>query len=40
MWPISIEARAVVFEAMPSGRFYNPMGIVHGRRIAILLDTS
>ncbi|HUN59994.1 MAG TPA: PaaI family thioesterase [Candidatus Binataceae bacterium] len=40
IWPISAEAGHVIFEAMPSARFYNPMGIVHGGWIATLLDTA
>lgn len=33
------EGRAV-FEGEPSGRFYNPMGTVHGGWIATLLDSA
>jgi uncharacterized protein (TIGR00369 family) len=29
----------VVFTGLPSADFYNPMGIVHGGWIALLLDT-
>jgi acyl-coenzyme A thioesterase PaaI-like protein len=29
----------VVFEDMPSARFYNPMGVIHGGWIATLLDS-
>jgi uncharacterized protein (TIGR00369 family) len=30
----------VAFEASPSARFYNPMGLVHGGWRALLLDTA
>lgn len=30
----------MVFEAEPSSRFYNPMGVVHGDWIAMLLVTA
>jgi uncharacterized protein (TIGR00369 family) len=39
MWPIEFELGRAVFEAMPSARFYNPIGIIHGGWIATLLDT-
>jgi uncharacterized protein (TIGR00369 family) len=39
LWPISVEAGKVVFEARPSKKFYNPMGIVHGGWISLLIDT-
>jgi uncharacterized protein (TIGR00369 family) len=39
VWPLSIVAGYVVFEGMPSARFCNPLGIVHGGWIALLLDT-
>lgn len=39
VWPVSVEVGRVVFEGAPSARFYNPMGIVHGGWIALLLDT-
>jgi len=39
VWPVSIEVGRIVFEATPSARFYNPLGIVHGGWIALLLDT-
>ncbi|MBA8876791.1 PaaI family thioesterase [Phyllobacterium myrsinacearum] len=39
LWPISIEAGKVVFEARPSKKFYNPMGVVHGGWISLLIDT-
>src|SRR5882762_10778387 len=40
LWPVSTEIGRVVFEANPSRNFYNPMGIVHGGWIAMLLDTA
>jgi uncharacterized protein (TIGR00369 family) len=40
VWPVSLEPGRVTFEAMPSARFYNPMGTVHGGWIALLLDTA
>jgi len=40
LWPVSAELGRVVFDANPSRRFYNPMGIVHGGWIAMLLDTA
>ena len=30
----------MAFEASPSARFYNPMGLVHGGWLALLLDTA
>lgn len=39
IWMVSAEAGRVVFEAMPSTRFYNPMGVIHGGWIATLLDS-
>jgi uncharacterized protein (TIGR00369 family) len=39
VWPVSVEVGRIVFEAAPSARFYNPLGIVHGGWIALLLDT-
>ena len=36
---VSAEKGRVVFEAMPSARSYNPMGVVHGGWIATLLDS-
>lgn len=38
-WLESCEVGKVVFMARPSGRFYNPMGMVHGGWMATLLDT-
>jgi uncharacterized protein (TIGR00369 family) len=40
IWPISFESGHVIFEATPSSRFYNPIGIVHGGWIATLLDSA
>jgi uncharacterized protein (TIGR00369 family) len=40
IWIVSAEPGRVVFEAMPSARFYNPMGTVHGGWIATLLDSG
>jgi uncharacterized protein (TIGR00369 family) len=39
IWPLSIAAGYVVFQGTPSARFCNPLGIVHGGWIALLLDT-
>lgn len=39
IWLVSAETGRVRFEAMPSARFYNPMGVVHGGWIATLLDS-
>ena len=40
VWPVSVERGRLVFEATPSARFYNPMGLVHGGWLALLLDTA
>jgi uncharacterized protein (TIGR00369 family) len=40
IWPTEIEAGRVVFEAVPSARFYNPMGTVHGGWISTVLDSA
>lgn len=40
IWPLSFEVGKVVFEGIPSPKFYNPMGIVHGGWISTLLDTA
>lgn len=40
VWPVSVATGRIVFEGAPSERFYNPMGIVHGGWIALLLDTA
>ena len=37
---IDVESGRVVFEAMPSLRFYNPLGTVHGGWISTLLDSA
>jgi len=39
IWMVSAETGRVAFEAMPSARFYNPMGVIHGGWIATLLDS-
>jgi uncharacterized protein (TIGR00369 family) len=39
IWLVSAEEGRVVFEAMPSARFHNPMGVIHGGWIATLLDS-
>src|SRR4029450_6890349 len=39
IWLVSAETGRVRFEAMPSARFYNPMGVIHGGWIATLLDS-
>jgi uncharacterized protein (TIGR00369 family) len=39
IWMVSANTGRVVFEAMPSARFYNPMGVIHGGWIAMLLDS-
>lgn len=39
IWMVSAESGRVVFEAMPSDRFRNPMGVIHGGWIATLLDS-
>jgi uncharacterized protein (TIGR00369 family) len=40
LWPVSVEKGRLVFEGRPSSRFYNPMGLVHGGWLALLLDTA
>lgn len=40
IWPLEVESGRVVFEGVPTSRFYNPMGTVHGGWIAMLLDTA
>ena len=40
VWPIAVEVGRVAFEASPSARFYNPMGLVHGGWLALLLDSA
>jgi uncharacterized protein (TIGR00369 family) len=39
VWPVTVEEGRITFEGAPSARFYNPMGLVHGGWIALLLDT-
>lgn len=39
VWPTELESGRVVFEGRPSAHFYNPMGMVHGGWLALLLDT-
>jgi uncharacterized protein (TIGR00369 family) len=38
--PIEIDEGRIVVEGVPSERFYNPMGVVHGGWIVTLLDTA
>jgi acyl-coenzyme A thioesterase PaaI-like protein len=38
--PVEIEPGRLVFDGVPSERFYNPMGTVHGGWIATLLDSA
>ncbi len=38
--PIEVAEGRVVFYGEPNGDFYNPMGVVHGGWIAMLLDTA
>lgn len=38
--PVSVERGRIVFQALPSARFNNPMGLVHGGWISTLLDTA
>jgi uncharacterized protein (TIGR00369 family) len=40
IWLAEVEAGRVVFEALPSARFYNPLGTVHGGWISTLLDSA
>jgi uncharacterized protein (TIGR00369 family) len=40
IWIAEIAPGRVVFEAMPSARFYNPLGTVHGGWISTLLDSA
>jgi uncharacterized protein (TIGR00369 family) len=40
IWPVELELGRVVFEAIPSQQFYNPMGTVHGGWISTLLDSA
>ena len=38
--PILVEPGKVTFTGRPSRRFYNPMGIVHGGWMSLILDTA
>jgi uncharacterized protein (TIGR00369 family) len=40
MWPVEVDEGNIVFEALPSARFYNPMGAVHGGWISTVLDSA
>ena len=40
VWPLSFDRGRAVFVGLPSPRFYNPMGIVHGGWISTLLDSA
>jgi uncharacterized protein (TIGR00369 family) len=40
IWIAEVEAGRVVFEAVPSARFYNPLGTVHGGWVSTLLDSA
>jgi uncharacterized protein (TIGR00369 family) len=40
IWIIEAERGRVLFTAMPSKRFYNPLGTVHGGWISTLLDSA
>jgi uncharacterized protein (TIGR00369 family) len=40
IWLVEVESGRVVFEALPSSRFYNPHGTVHGGWISTLLDSA
>lgn len=40
LWITEAERGRVVFEALPSARFYNPLGSVHGGWVSILLDSA
>ena len=39
-WLAEVEKGRTVFEGIPSARFYNPMGSVHGGWISALLDSA
>ncbi|MGE5512248.1 MAG: PaaI family thioesterase [Bacteroidota bacterium] len=39
-WLSEVESGRVVFEGVPSFRFYNPLGTVHGGWISTLLDSA
>jgi uncharacterized protein (TIGR00369 family) len=40
IWIAEVEEGRVVFEAKPSLRFYNPLGVVHGGWSATVLDSA
>jgi uncharacterized protein (TIGR00369 family) len=40
IWLVEAESGRVVFEAVPSAAFYNPLGTVHGGWISALLDSA
>jgi uncharacterized protein (TIGR00369 family) len=40
IWIVGAERGRVLFAAMPSKRFYNPLGTVHGGWISTLLDSA
>jgi uncharacterized protein (TIGR00369 family) len=40
IWITEIAPGRIVFEAVPSARFYNPLGTVHGGWISTLLDSA
>jgi uncharacterized protein (TIGR00369 family) len=40
IWIAEVGSGRIVFAAIPSSRFYNPMGTVHGGWIATLLDSA
>ena len=40
IWLVEVENGRVVFEGVPSPRFYNPLGTVHGGWISTLLDSA
>ncbi|HPU54586.1 MAG TPA: PaaI family thioesterase, partial [Burkholderiaceae bacterium] len=40
MVPILAERGRVVVQGLPQGRFYNPIGSIHGGFLATLLDTA
>ena len=39
-WVAELENGRVVFEGMPSMKFYNPLGTVHGGWISAILDSA
>ena len=40
IWITEVERGRVVFEAMPAGRFLNPLGTVHGGWVTTVLDSA